>query len=111
MNNPAIFVSLILSVVLVYFGMNAGSQGQDIREGISLIEEKNNQMQQSLKEKAGIKRLAPVSLSMEYNLVMNQVRMLEGYSGTSMDVQLDGTKDTRTSVHSSKIRNIKVSRV
>jgi len=94
MNNTAIFVSLVLSVVLVYFGMNAQTQMQDLREGIIRIEEKNSQMQQNLKEKAGIKLEAPVSLLMEYDLVMNQVRILEGYSGTGMDVKLDGTKDT-----------------
>ncbi|MDE2026951.1 MAG: hypothetical protein KGJ11_00240 [Candidatus Omnitrophica bacterium] len=94
MNKTAVFMSLTFSVVLGYFGMNTHAQVQYIKEGISQIEQKNDAMQQSLKDKVGIKRAAPVPLSKEYNLVMNQMRILEGYSGTSIDVQLDGIKDT-----------------
>ena len=94
MNYTAIFVSLIFSAVLGYFGMNASSQIQDIREGISHIQQNNEATRQILKDKVGIKHTAPIFLSTEYNLVMNQVRILESYSGTSMDLQLDGIKDT-----------------
>lgn len=65
----------------------------NLKDEDSQLEANNQDMKQEIQDKELLAKREPVLLSAEYSLVMNQVRLLESYSGTSMNVQLDGIKD------------------
>jgi len=93
MNKIIIFISFVISVVLVDLGMSTKAQVDNLREESSQLAANNLDMKHKIREKEFLVKHEGVPLPTEYSLVLNQVRMLEGYSGTNMDVQLDGIKD------------------
>ena len=93
MNKIIIFVSFGISVVLANLGMSTKAQVDNLREESSQLAANNLDMKQKISEKEFLVKREGIPLPTEYSLVLNQARMLEGYSGTNMDVQLDGIKD------------------
>jgi len=93
MNKIIIFISFVVSIVLVNFGMSTKAQVDNLRDEFSQLEANNLDMKQKINEKGFLVKREGVLLPVEYNLVINQVRMLEGYSGTNMALQLNGIKD------------------
>jgi hypothetical protein len=73
--------------------MSTKAQVDNLRDEFSQLEANNLDMKQKINEKGFLVKREGVLLPVEYNLVINQVRMLEGYSGTNMALQLNGIKD------------------
>jgi hypothetical protein len=57
------------------------------------LEEQNADMKEQIRYKQSLEKHPAIRLSTEYGLMMNEVRMLESYSGTSMNVQLEDAKN------------------
>ncbi len=95
MNKIVIFISFIVSIILVNLGMSTGVQISNLRDEESQLEANSLDMKQKIKDKESLVEHEPVLLSTEYGLVMNQIRLLESYSGTNMNVQLEGAKDVK----------------
>jgi hypothetical protein len=93
MKNLPIYISLVIAAVLINFGLSTGGQVRDLNDQKSQLESSNLE----LKKQIDIKKLLPkqdaIGVSTEYGLVLNQIRMLESYSGTNMNVQLEGVAD------------------
>ena len=94
MNKIIIFISFIVSIVLINFGMSTKAQVDDLKIENAQLQANNLDMKQEIKDKESLPKQDPVPISTEYSVVMNQIRLLESYSGTSMNVQLEGTSDT-----------------
>jgi hypothetical protein len=94
MNRIIIFVALVVSIIFLNLGISTKAQVVNLRDKDLLLETNNLEMKQKIKDKEFLVKHDPVFLSTEYGLVMNQIRILESYSGTSMNVQLEGAKDT-----------------
>jgi len=94
MNKIIIFISLVVSVVLINFGMSTKAQVDDLKIKNSQLQASNLGMNRKIKIKQSLTKQVPVALSTEYSVVLNQIRLLESTSGTAMNVQLEGAMDT-----------------
>jgi hypothetical protein len=94
MNKIMIIISFIVSIVLINFGISTKLQVESLRSEDSQLEKDYFDMKQKIRDKRSLIKHTPIPLSKEYGLVMNQMRILESYSGTNMNIQLEGTKDT-----------------
>ena len=95
MNKIIIFISLVVSIVLINFGMSTKAQMDELKSENAQLQANNLDMKQKIKDKEFLTKQAPVPISTEYSVVLNQIRLLESYSGTSMNVQLEGAMDTQ----------------
>jgi len=93
MNKIIIFISFVVSIILVNFGMSTKAQVDNLRDEKAQLQTNNFDMEQKIKRKEILIKREPVLLSTEYGLVMNQVRMLESTSGTNMNIQLEANQD------------------
>jgi len=93
MNKGIIFISLIVSIVLINLGISIKSQVDGLKSDRSKLENDNMDMERKIKIKGSLSKQPPILLSTEYIAVLNQIRLLESYSGTSMSVQLEGGMD------------------
>jgi len=95
MNKIIVLIAVVLSVVLINLGLSSRAQIDELRTENTELESGNLEMKQRIKDKELLPKKAPVPLSVEYNVVMNQIRILESYGGTSMNVQLDNALDVQ----------------
>jgi len=95
MNKIIIFISLFVSIFLINFGSSTKAQIDDEKIEIAQIQANNFDMKQKIISKKLLPKQVPVPLSMEYSTVLNQIRLLEIYSGIRMDVQLEGVPDSQ----------------
>lgn len=95
MNKTIIFISFIISIVFINFGMSTKAQVDELRKENLQLQADNLDMGQNIKNKGSLPKQAPVAISTAYSVAMNQVRLLESLSGTSMNVQLEGAVDTQ----------------
>ena len=93
MNKIIILISFIVSIVLVNEGLSTKAQLDNLRDEEAGLQAANHDMKRSISGKESLPKRKPVSLSVEYGLVVDQVRKLESYSGINMNVQLEGLKD------------------
>ena len=94
MNKIIVFVSIILSFVLINFGVSSQKQLDGLKAEYLQLQASNFDLKSKIKNKELMPKQTPVPLATEYNEVLNQIRLLESYSGTSMNVQLSGSSDT-----------------
>jgi hypothetical protein len=87
-------MSFVILIVLLNFGMSTKAQVDNFRDEAAQLEASNFNMKQTIKDRGYLGKSKPVLLSTEYGSVMNQVRILESYSGTNMSVQLEASKDS-----------------
>lgn len=95
MNKIIILISLVVAIFFIHLGVSTKAQVDQMKYANSQLQAHNLDMQKKIKDKETLPKQAPVPISMEYGLVMNQIRLLESYSGTSMNVQLEATTDTQ----------------
>lgn len=95
MNKIVIFISLAGSVILINFGISTKAQVDGFKSTDLQLKADNLDMQRKIKDKESLPKQEPVALSTEYSAVLNQIRLLESYSGTNMNVQLEGTMDSQ----------------
>ena len=95
MNKIIIFISFVVSIVFINFGMSTKAQMDGLKSENARLQANNFDMEQKIKDKEFLAKQAPVSVSTEYSAVMNQIRLLESTSGTNMNVQLEGAMDTQ----------------
>ncbi len=95
MNKIIIFISIVASIVLINLGISVKAQVDDFKIENSRLQANNLDMKQKIKIKESLPKEVPVPLSTEYSVVLNQIRLLESYSGTSMNVQLEGAMDSQ----------------
>lgn len=93
MNKTIVVISFVVALVLGNLGWSTHGQVEGLRDQVSQLEESNSGMKEEISQKEYLKKLPGVDLSKEYSLVLNEVRILESYSGTNMVVQLDGKQD------------------
>ena len=93
MNKIIIFISFIVAIVLGSVGRSTNLDVNNQKEEYAQLESNNFEMSQKIKDKEFLTKRKPVPLAREYSLVMNHVRILESYSGTRMNVELEGIKD------------------
>jgi hypothetical protein len=93
MNKIIIFASCVVSIIFINLGMSTKAQVDNLRDQDVQLQSSNLNMKQKISKKEILTRRKGLPLSVEYGLFMNQVRMLEDYDGTNMDVQLNGEKD------------------
>ena len=93
MNKTIIVISFIVSVILVDLGISTKAQLDNLRDEIAHLGQSNADRRQKIMNKGILTRRQPVPLSTEYSLVMNQIRLLESYSGTSMNVTLQADRN------------------
>ena len=94
MNKIIILISLVVFITFVNGGMTVKRQLGNLREKSYQLKAKNDDIKQEIKSKVFLDRSAPVPLACAYILLINQIRTLESYSGTNMNVQLEDNKDT-----------------
>jgi len=94
MNKGAILASFFVSLIFVNAGISAKGQNDRLHKQCLEMDAQNLYMQQEIKVKKAMIKSRPVLLSMEYGFFINQVKMLEAYSGAEMSVQLDGSRDS-----------------
>ena len=93
MNKIILFISLMIAAVLVNAGISTRIKTDDLRRKKTNLDADNRQMQAEIKDKESLVKREPVLLSKEYALLINQTKILESYSGTSMELGLEGLKD------------------
>ena len=93
MNKIIIFISIIVSFALLDFGITAKSQLDELKYGYSQLEGGNLELKSKIKVMESLPKHEPVPISREYSVVLNQIRLLESYGGTSMNVQLEASPD------------------
>jgi hypothetical protein len=94
-NKAIIFISLVVSAILINFGVSVKAQVDGLKIENSQLQADNFDMTQKIKIKGSLPKQAPVLLSMAYSVVLNQIRLLESNSGTSMNIKLEGAMDTQ----------------
>ena len=94
MNKPIIFISCVVFFVLVDFGLSTKAQVDELKNENAQLQSNNFDMKKTIEYKESLAKQTPVLISTAYSTVINQIKLLESYSGTSMNVQLDGAKDT-----------------
>jgi len=95
MNKIIICISMLVTFVLINSGISVKTQVEVLKKENSGLQSGNLYLKNKIKSKEFLPKLAPIPISTEYSLVLNQIRLLESYSGTSMNVQLDGGVDTQ----------------
>ena len=95
MNKIIIFISFVVSVVLINFGISAKARMDGLKSENSQLQADNLGMKEKIKDKESLPKRTPVPLSTAYSVVLNQIRLLESYSGTAMNVQLEGAMDAQ----------------
>lgn len=94
MNKIIIFISFIVSVISVNLGISAKVQVEGLKEEELNLQIANSDIEMKIKDKELLVKHEPILLLNAYELVINQVRTLEVYSGTNINVQLEANKDT-----------------
>jgi len=94
MNKMVIFISCLIFIVLMDIGFNAAKQVSNQREALQQLETDNVQMKDQIAFTELLPKSKPFALADAYALVMDQIRMLQAYSGTNMNVQLENIKDS-----------------
>ncbi len=94
MNKTIVFISIIAAVALVNLGAISKTQLNELRDENKRLYTRNLEMKLKIGKKEGLIKHRPVLLSEEYGLVIGRVRMLESYTGSSMNVELESVKDT-----------------
>lgn len=95
MNKIIIFISFVVSIVLINLGMSTKAQVDELKNENVQLQANNFDRKLKIKDKESLPKKVPVPISTEYGVVMNQIRLLESTSGTNMNVQLEGTMDTQ----------------
>jgi len=95
MNKIIIFISIVVSIVLINLGRSIKAQGDNLKIENAQLQANNLNMKHKIKDKESLPEQTPVPISMEYSVVLNQIKLLESTSGTNMNVQLEGTTDTQ----------------
>ena len=93
MNKLVIFFVSIIAIYLVHMGIDTNTNIADMKMQISQIESSNQDMKEQIGEKQHLKKMKPIPLSDEYARFLNQVRVIEDYSGTSMNIELEDKTD------------------
>ena len=93
MNKIIIFAAFVVSIIFINLGMSTKTEVDNLKDANTQLEANNQDMKQKISDKETLLKRKGVLLPVEYGLFMNQVRMLEGFGGTNMDVELDGVKD------------------
>ena len=94
MNKVIVFISFVAAIVFINWGMTTKTQVDEINSKAAQLRTKNLEIKYKINEKASLTKQPPVLLGTEYSVVLNQIRLLESYSGTVMNVQLEGSMDT-----------------
>lgn len=94
MNKPIIFISCVVFFVLVDFGLSTKAQVDELKNENAQLQSNNFDLKKTIEYKESLAKRTPVLIATAYSAVINQIKLLESYSGTSMNVQLDGAKDT-----------------
>ncbi len=103
-------MSFFITVLLIHYGVVTNAQVDDLKKEISQMQVGDLEMRQEIKDKRHLHSQAPTTLITAYNRFLNQVRLLESYSGTSMDVQLEenaGTQDIMDHFKNTEYKGIK----
>jgi hypothetical protein len=95
MNKIIVFISIVMAFVLINLGISSKTQVDELRNENLQLQSNNMDLKEKIKDKESLPKQAPVPISTEYSEVLNQIRLLESYGGTSMSVQLDGSTDTQ----------------
>src|ERR1039457_6126346 len=95
MNEIIIIISIMGTCVLINLGISTKARVDDLKIEDGQLQADNLNLKQAIKEKGSLPKQAPVPLSTEYSVVLNQIKLLESYSGTSMNVQLEGAMDAQ----------------
>jgi hypothetical protein len=95
MNKIIVFISLALSLVLINLGTSTSVQVGELKRATLQLRADNLDMKAKIKEKESLAKQAPIALSKSYGLVLNQIKLLESLSATSMSVQLEGATDSQ----------------
>ena len=93
MKKIIVIVSFLVAAVFLHFALSTKTEVDNLKDECSSLDSSNLDMEQKIMNKETLVKHNPVPLSYEYSLVMNQIRILESYSGTNINVQLEDTKD------------------
>jgi len=95
MNKIIVFISLVVSIVLINGGISVKVQADVLKNENARLQAADLDMTEEIRTKGSLPQQRPVPLSTAYALVLNQTRSLESFSGTSMNVQLEDAMDTQ----------------
>jgi len=95
MNKIIVCASIILSFVFINLGINTKTQVDELKNENQQLQASNFDLKSKIRSKESLNKQTPVPIAMEYNEVLNQIRLLESYGGTSMSIQLNGKSDTQ----------------
>ncbi len=91
MNKGIIIISIVFFIVFIDMGISIKVKIDQLKGVNEQLRSINLDLGQKIKAKELMPKQKPRSLSWEYGFVLNQIRLLERYSGTTMNVVLDGT--------------------
>ena len=83
-------MSFFVAILFVHYGISENVQLDRLKKEIYHLQAQDSDIRQEIEKKESLTRRDPVPITIEYGVVLNQIRLLESYSGTSMDVQLEG---------------------
>jgi len=93
MKKIMIFISCLASIILINRAISAKAEFSSLKDEKTLLQADNLDMKKKIGEKTFLPKRKGVLLTAEYGWFINQIRALEAYSGTNMDVQLEEKKD------------------
>ena len=90
MNRIILLVSVIASILFFHFGLSMRVQINTLRSDEAELQMKNLEMQKNIKDRKSLVKEPPVRMAVAYAFVLNQIKLLENFSGTSMNIELEG---------------------
>ena len=93
MNKIIVLISILASAIFFNCGLSMNTEVVELSSQIEQISIQNDQMQAEISSKQLLAQKPPVEISKAYSLVINDIRYLEGNSGTSMNLMIEKSKE------------------
>jgi hypothetical protein len=93
MNKIFILICIVVSVFFANAGLSINSQVDGISKQSQDILIQNNHMEVEISNRLLLTQKPAVAISKAFSLVVNEIRFLEEYSGTAMNLMIEKSQD------------------
>jgi hypothetical protein len=98
MNKIMIIGSIILCAFFIHLGISLNANSVTKKDKYVVLVKGNEFLKKEISFKESLKKSSPVSINESFNVLVNQMRILESYSGTKMNLLT--LKDQKQSLES-----------
>jgi hypothetical protein len=92
MNKAFLFIALSVSGLFVYLALGEAQKVIHLKKELARLKANNTAIQQKIRARGSLTKLPPIPMPEAYRFFLNQIRLIENYSGAKMDVQLEEGK-------------------